>query len=104
MKKYFLIGEIHGTKECPEEFFKIVKKYGIKKVALELPKIYQNEIDEFYKGGIKIWDLSSFKHKGKNHDGRASGAMKKLILNLKRDKIKIYFVDEEAPTVRKGIN
>jgi hypothetical protein len=36
--KYILVGETHGTKECPEAFLKIIKKHEIKKVALEFPK------------------------------------------------------------------
>ena len=87
---------MHGTKECPKEFFKFVKKNKIKKVALELPKDYQCEIDEFYSGKRKIDDLSFFKCKEKNHDGRVSNAMKDLILKLKKAKIKIFLVDDET--------
>lgn len=95
MIKYFLIGERHGTNECPKEFFNFVKKHKIKKVALELPKIYQNEMDSFLKNKISVEKLSLFKNKEQKHDGRVSEAVKKLIINLKKEKIKIFLVDEE---------
>lgn len=96
MSKYFLIGEIHGTKECPEEFFKFVQKYKIKKVALEFPSEFQKQIDEYSRGEIKLEKIPLFKSKNLSHDGRASESVKRLIKKLKRDKIKIFFIDGEA--------
>ena len=60
MEKYYLIGEIHGTKECPKAFFDIIKKEKIKQVALEFDKIYQNEIENFYENKICINKISFF--------------------------------------------
>lgn len=96
MSRYFLIGEMHGTKECPEAFFAIVKKNRIKNVALELPKNYQKEIREFFRGERNVGELSFFEDKEKKHDGRASESIKNLILRLKKEGINIFLVDEEA--------
>lgn len=96
MATYFLFGEMHGTKECPKEFLKFVKENKIKKVALEFQKDYQFEIKEFLLNKRKINNLTFFKDKEKSHDGRASESVKNLILNLKKEKIKIHLVDQEA--------
>jgi hypothetical protein len=96
MNKYYLVGEMHGTRECPKEFLNFIKKKHIKKVALEFPKEYQKEIDEFSLGKKEIENLSIFRNREKIHDGRASEAIKDLIKKLKKEKIKIFLVDEEA--------
>ncbi len=96
MSTYLLIGEIHGTKECPKEFLKFVKKNKIKKVALEFLKDYQIEIDKFYYGKRSLEDISFLKNKEKNHDGRASDAVRRLISELRKEKIKIFLVDVET--------
>ncbi len=92
MKKYFLIGEIHGTKESPKAFLDIVKKKKIKNIALEFESNNQKEIDEYLSGKRKLNDLSIFKKKGK--DGRDSDAVKNLIKKLKSLSLKIYFIDD----------
>ena len=96
MLKYFLVGEMHGTQECPEVFFRIIQKKRINQVALEFPSGYQKEIDEYFLSKRTLEDLSIFRLKKKTHDGRASSAIKKLLERLKRNNIKIYFVDEES--------
>lgn len=93
--KYLFVGEMHGTEECPKAFLEILKKYKINQVALEFPKKNQNEINQFLSESRDISNLSIFKDKEKIHDGRASESVKDLILKLKKNKIKIYFVDSE---------
>ena len=96
MNRYFLIGETHGTKECPQEFFKFVIKNKIGKVALEFLKDNQKDIDKFYSRAIGVNEISFFKNKENTHDGRASDAVKNLISGLRKEKIRIFLVDEEA--------
>ena len=86
---------MHGTTECPKAFLEILRKHKINQVALEFPKKNQKEINQFLSGSRDISNLSIFKDKGKIHDGRASESVKNLILKLKKDKTKIYFVDSE---------
>ncbi len=93
MSNYLLVGEMHGTKECPLIFLKIINTYKIKRVALELPQHYQHEIDQYVKGKITLDDLSLFKNKEQMHDGRVSHSIKKLIEKLKKQKIKIFFAE-----------
>lgn len=96
MDTYFLFGEMHGTKECPEEFFNFITERKIKKVALEFLKDFQNEVEEFLAEKRSINNITFFKNKEKSHDGRASEAIKSLLKNLKEEKIKLFLVDEEA--------
>jgi hypothetical protein len=93
--KYILVGEMHGTTECPKAFLEILKKHKINQVALEFPKKDQQEINQFLSGSRDIGNLSIFKDKEKIYDGRASESVKDLIVKLKKNKIKIYFVDSE---------
>ena len=69
--KYILVGEMHGTTECPKAFFEILKKYNTNQVALEFPKKNQKEMNEFLSGSRNINNLAIFKNKEKIHDGRA---------------------------------
>jgi len=94
MEKYYLIGEIHGTKECPKAFFDIIKKEKIKQVALEFDKIYQNEIENFYENKICINKISFFNQIKKSHDGRASSAIKLLLIKLRANNISVTLVDD----------
>ncbi|MFH1064933.1 MAG: hypothetical protein V1734_00300 [Nanoarchaeota archaeon] len=72
MAKYILVGEVHGTNECPEACLKILEKYKIKHLALEGDK-----------------SMSS-------NDGRASKAVKRLVAAAKRKGIKIHFAEEKS--------
>ena len=92
---------MHGTVECPKFFLTLIKKHKIKQVALEFPIIYQKEINQYFSGKRKLEDLSIFKDKAENHDGRASESIKKLIANLKKNKIKIYFIDSESDYLKR---
>ncbi|GEM_PF-4606730 len=67
--KYILVGEMHGTKECPEEFLKIIRKHKLNQASIEYPS------------------------KGIANDGRQSQANKKLIKELRKNKIKIFFIE-----------
>ncbi len=93
--KYILVGETHGTLECPRVFLEIIKKHKIKQVALEFAKDKQEEIDQYLLGSRTIDNLSIFKEKEKIHDGRASNSIKELVSSLKKNNIKIYFVDSD---------
>ena len=63
---------------------------------MEFAKDKQKEIDQYLSGSRTLNSLSIFKEKEKIHDGRASNSIKDLISNLKKNKIKIYFVDCES--------
>jgi hypothetical protein len=93
--KFVLVGEIHGTAECPKAFLEILKKHKVEQVALEFKKNNQKEINQFLSGSRDISNLSIFKNKDKIHDGRASESIKDLIIKLRKNKMKIYFVDSE---------
>ena len=45
---------------------------------------------------ILWWYYSDYGEKENIHDGRASNSVKKLMLSLKREEVKIYLVDQEA--------
>lgn len=91
--RYYLIGEIHGTAEAPVACMNIMRKYHIKKLALELDKSRQPEIDEYYAGGKSLEDITLF-HNPSSHDGRASLAVKNLLRDAKRNGIRAYLVDD----------
>lgn len=77
MAKYILVGEVHGTNECPEACLKIIENYKIKHLALELDK-----------------SMSS-------NDGRASKAVKQLVAAAKRKGIRIHFVDGKCDILKR---
>lgn len=91
--RYYLIGEIHGTAEAPIACMDIMRKYHIKKLALELDKSKQPEIDEYYAGGKSLKDITLF-HNPPSHDGRASLAVKNLLRDAKKNGLKVYLVDD----------
>lgn len=82
--KYILVGEVHGTNESSIAFLNIVKREKIKQVALEISSSYQSIVDN---------NGYSLLFGKKRHDGRLSQAMKNLITELKKLRIKIYCVD-----------
>ena len=92
MAKYYLIGETHGTNESPEACLDILKKHKIMQLALEFPYTQQKEIDEFLLGKRSIDELSIFQVDD-THDGRASPAVKNLLLRAKERQIRIKLVD-----------
>ncbi|MFA5888506.1 MAG: hypothetical protein WC852_07395 [Candidatus Nanoarchaeia archaeon] len=91
--RYYLIGEIHGTAEAPIACMNIMKKYHIKKLALELDKSKQPEINEYYAGEKSLEDITLF-HNPPSHDGRASLAVKNLLRDAKKNGLKVYLVDD----------
>src|SRR3989344_2336334 len=85
-----LFGEIHGTKEIPlllsKFFFKLSKKESFN-ICLEIPYVYQKNIDDFLK--IKFFTDKN------QRDGRNSLEYYNLIkylYNLK-NKIRVYCID-----------
>ena len=91
--RFYLIGEIHGTAEAPIACMDIMKKYHIKKLALELDRSKQPEIDEYYAGRKSLEDITLF-HNPPSHDGRASSAVKNLVADAKKNGLKVYLVDD----------
>ncbi len=92
-KKYFLVGEIHGTRECPAIFLDFIRVYDIGNVALEIPRDYQKEVEEYFLSKRKLENLSWFRDKEKNHDGRKSDSMKQLVRILKERRVRVFLVD-----------
>lgn len=92
---YLLVGEMHGTNECPQAFFDLLQHYNISTVALELPVSKQAEIDRYLSDETALENLSFFKDKASSHDGRASEAMKSLVSRLKSEEYGIHLVDGE---------
>lgn len=90
MVRYFLVGEIHGTQECPKIFWDIVKRNNIKKIALEFPIEEQCEVNNFMQYECSVDALSIFK---RSEDKRASKAIRSLLLKARRAKYHVYFVD-----------
>ncbi|PIN80357.1 hypothetical protein COV11_04185 [Candidatus Woesearchaeota archaeon CG10_big_fil_rev_8_21_14_0_10_30_7] len=90
MIKYYLIGEVHGTNECPKACLDLLVKKNIKQLALEFGKNLQPELDAFLNDELAVEDLTIFKNP---EDTRASKAMRDLIQQAKEKKIKLYFID-----------
>lgn len=93
MVKFVLVGEMHGTQESPSIALELLKNHKITLLALELDKSKQHEIDEYFCGKRNLNDITLFKHTG-SHDGRASNAVKRLIEQVKKQKIRIVLVDD----------
>ncbi|MBI4919252.1 hypothetical protein HY837_04930 [archaeon] len=91
MKKYYLIGESHGTKECPEICLDLIHHEDIWQLALEFGYNLQYELDEYLNDERNVEDLTIFKNP---FDTRASEAMKDLIVTAKDCEMMIYFVDD----------
>ncbi len=91
MIKYYLIGEVHGTKECPQACLDILERENIKQLALEFGFHLQPELDEFLAGKRSVDDLSIFDNP---RDTRASEAMRDLIQEAKDMGMKLFFVDD----------
>src|SRR3989344_4555387 len=94
-----LFGEIHGTKEIPlllsKFFFKLSKKESFN-ICLEIPYVYQKNIDDFLKSGDEknLLKIKFFTDKNQR-DGRNSLEYYNLIkylYNLK-NKIRVYCID-----------
>lgn len=94
MIKYYLIGEIHGTNECPAACLDILQRHGLTQLALEFEKGYQQEFDEFLEGKRAIDDLSVLRNKYASKDGRCSPAMRQLLLTARDVGIHLYCVDD----------
>ncbi len=91
MIKYYLIGESHGTKECPDACIDLLVKEDICQLALEFGYNLQPELDEYLNDERNVEDLTIFKNP---FDTRASEAMKNLIVAAKDSDLMIYFVDD----------
>jgi len=98
MAKYYLIGELHGTNEASRACWDIMQINKVSKLALEFPSNYQKEVDEFLKNKRSIDKISIFNVKHP-HDGRASPAIKKLLLKAKEKAMKVYFVDSDSEDI-----
>lgn len=82
-----LVGELHGTKEMPAEFLRVVERLSMRKskvvVALEYNVLWQNRLDEMFSSG----SVETFRQKYdelSTGDGRTSEAMKGLAEGLWR--------------------
>ena len=82
-KKVIMFGETHGTKKMPKFLAKFIinelKDFDII-VALEIPKEYENKIDEYFKEGKGKWSFATKDYYN-------------LIKRLKSNNIKIAFID-----------
>ncbi len=101
--KYVLVGEMHGTNEASKAFLDIIENYGAKNVALEWPSDFQKNIDEFMEGRLGIDKLPVFNTNWSRGDGRASEAMKRLLVELKRRKLKVYAIEDYSLSKDKDI-
>src|SRR3989344_7479474 len=102
-KNLTLFGEIHGTKEIPLilfKFFKILSKKESFNVCLEIPEIYQKNINDFLKSGYEknLLNINFFTDKNQR-DGRNSLEYYNLIKSLYnlKNKIGIYCIDTNIP-------
>jgi len=95
MAKYYLVGELHGTNECPRAFLDIVSHHHITQIALEFDKSKQHEVDAFLEGKRSLKDLSIFKVT-EPHDGRASPAVQTLLHKAKERSFRVYLVDDSS--------
>lgn len=86
---YFLIGERHGTNECPHAFLELVKQFKPASIALEIPKQYQADIDAGKHAHIPFFNQQE-------HDGRGSAAMQQLITALLDRELHIHCVDTDT--------
>ncbi|MCP4984964.1 MAG: hypothetical protein GY928_02520, partial [Colwellia sp.] len=105
-----LFGEMHGTKEMPENFFDVIcvaseseKQINI---GIEAPSELTKDIQSFiHTSNNSDLNMEFLKHKfwsGEHQDGRASQAMLVLIkkirtLNLINKNIDIFTFDHEVP-------
>jgi|SRR3989344_2691827 len=99
MPKFYLVGEFHGTNESPKACLDIMQRNKIKNLALEFSIDKQKEIDNFLKNKIAINDISIFNVKTP-HDGRASPAVKNLLLKAKEKKFSVYLVDSDSKIIK----
>lgn len=83
--KAILVGELHGTKEMPNEFLRIVEHLSVGRgkvvVALEYNVLWQNRLDEMFRSTT----LETFRQRYdelSTGDGRTSEAMKGLAEGL----------------------
>jgi hypothetical protein len=100
MVKYLFVGEMHGTNECPEIFLELVKRRKITQIALEWPMAKQKEVNEYLSGKRTIAQLSLFQT---NPDGRTSPAMRKLLVEAKKRKLRIHLFDPGVIEHRDGL-
>ena len=90
MKKYYLIGELHGTNESPQVCWEIMNRNNINQLAIEVETKYQKEVDDFLKSKIKLDSLSIFKLK------HITKAIKNLLKKSKKKCMKVFCVDDWA--------
>ena len=97
MRKYFFVGEKHGTNECPKKFLEIVEQHKITQIALEWPIEKQSEIDQYLSGKRMPEQLTIFEE---NTDGRTSPAMRELLEAAKNRHLKVHLFDPGTPKER----
>jgi hypothetical protein len=100
-KQVISIGDLHGTKECPEFFLQLIHiiKRKEKKitVVLEINSNYQKDIDKYLKEGDfdKLLKIEFFRYP----DGRTSIAMGELLKELRMiEGIKVVCYDFDLTT------
>lgn len=102
-RQFILFGEIHGTKEIPNIILKLLKKVAKREdfdLCLEVPSLYQKQVDDYLKNGEEknLLKINFFTDKNQR-DGRNSLEYFNLIkgiyyLNRKYNrKIRIFFID-----------
>jgi hypothetical protein len=88
MKKVILVGEIHGTKQTPEIFGRLVEAVADEKaktlVVLEIAQSSQPAIDQFLKSGDNSVLRKDPFFLRESQDGRSSKAMVALLQKLRK--------------------
>lgn len=102
-KQLILFGELHGTKEIPiilSKLFLNFSKNEYFNICLEIPKKYQENINNFLKSGNEQYlSKIDFFTNSKQRDGRNSLEYYNLIKSIYKlnNEINIYCVDVNEP-------
>lgn len=82
MIKYYFVGEVHGTNECPHVCLDIAHRYSVRNIAFEMT----------------AENIASIESNAHSIDGRISPAVKGVVNEAKRRGLSVFGVDGEAST------